>query len=86
MSIEPWLTQTLWRAQDNLARQGSLGELESSGTIAADNKSFNWDVSSRLIDQIKDCCQLYRIDVTASWKVYAKHFSLTKSAYVLHKE
>ncbi|MBU2102269.1 MAG: prepilin-type N-terminal cleavage/methylation domain-containing protein [Candidatus Omnitrophota bacterium] len=86
MRVNPWVVEMLWRAQDSLKRQGSLGDLESSGMIAADNKSFDWDASYMVLDQIKNCCELYRVDVTGSWNIYAKNFSLTKSIYAVHEQ
>lgn len=82
LNILPWVNEKLWRAEDEIVRQGKTALLENQGEFNYSGRTFLWQLASNLVD--KDA-KLYRINLLVSWQEANKKIQLSRHIYAIQK-
>lgn len=80
------MNEKMWQAQENLAEQSNLGDIQAHGEFIEKNKLYNWDLSYSLVDEAKGKYKLSRIDLTLSWQEGRRLVNLSRNAYALFRQ
>lgn len=78
-----YIDEKLWQIQDSLIRYNNLTAQDTSGTITAGDKDFNWGASYQLIDG-SGRANLYKIDLVFFWNEGSKMRRLSRQAYAMY--
>ncbi|MFH0918329.1 MAG: prepilin-type N-terminal cleavage/methylation domain-containing protein [Candidatus Omnitrophota bacterium] len=83
LKITPWMDEKIWQAQNELRHLGPAASIPAGGELLVNNKSINWSLAQRSLDQTDT---LYQIDLVAFWPQGPRQAKLSRSAYALHAE
>ena len=83
VDISGWMDEKVWEAQDSLTRTASLGLMDTSGTLAVQNREFSWSISSQAADP---AAGLYQVDLEVTWRSGKKQRQLTRTAFALYEK
>jgi len=83
MKTVSWVDNKIWQAEDNIARTGSLREMDRGGSFTIDNSGFNWKLS---YDPVGGMDKLYKVNVIL-WADRGKRpVTISRTAYAVYKE
>lgn len=74
--------EKLWQAEDQLAGLGPEAQLETVGQFSAGTRVFDWELSYVSVDEEEE---LYKIDLTVSWKSGKRRAQVNRSSYVIYE-
>jgi len=84
MSVTPWLNEKVWYIEESISRLGEAAEIQQEGSFRKRKTDFNWTVFYTLADS-NGLQDLYKIDITLSWKRGRRNIKLLRSAHALFK-
>ena len=82
LNIIFWMDTKLWDAHDQLVHYRTLTTENNAGTVLIDNRKFNWNLSSNLIEGTEEM-SLYELKLRVFWNEGARKVQTLKTKYAL---
>jgi len=82
LEVVSQVNERIWQTQEELRRFGPEAKITTAGTFPLEAKRLDWELSYVIVDIASD---LYKIDLTTSWKSGRRIAQITRTAYALSK-
>jgi len=83
LGTHDWVNEKIWNIQAELMTAKTLDDVETSGQIVRNHKTFDWHLVVRQLDAQQN---LYQVDLTLTWQEGDRRISTTRTAYLIPPE